>query len=156
MVGILLTVLARAVGWVDDMLLHSLRRDVPRSYSPEFHRKALDLLKAGRRVADLARDLQVGGQTIYVWRRQASQDAISAGRTANSSSQGRQAAASMRWRRTRRTYAASSSGIAPFGSGSSSASSTGGTSNHLWPRKHPVRTPGEGRAASSGQREACY
>jgi len=55
---------------VDDMPLRSLRRDVPRSYSPEFRRKVLDLLKAGRRVADLARDLQVSGQTIYVWRRQ--------------------------------------------------------------------------------------
>ncbi len=37
---------------------------------PEFRRKALDLLKAGRSVADLARDLQVSDQTIYNWRRQ--------------------------------------------------------------------------------------
>jgi transposase InsO family protein/transposase-like protein len=43
---------------------------VPRSYSPEFRRKVLDLIKAGRSVTDLVRDLQVSGQTIYNWRRQ--------------------------------------------------------------------------------------
>jgi transposase-like protein len=42
---------------------------VPRSYSPEFRRKALDV-KAGRSVVDLVRDLQIGYQTIYNWRRQ--------------------------------------------------------------------------------------
>ncbi|GAB2962829.1 hypothetical protein GCM10027280_59650 [Micromonospora polyrhachis] len=30
---------------------------MPRSYPPEFRRKVLDLLKAGRSVADLVRDL---------------------------------------------------------------------------------------------------
>jgi transposase-like protein len=48
---------------------------VPRSYPPEFRRKVLDLLKAGRKVADLVRDLQISDQTIYTWRRQAQVDA---------------------------------------------------------------------------------
>lgn len=43
---------------------------MPRSYPPEFRRKVLDLLKAGRTVTQLANDLQISGQTIYVWRRQ--------------------------------------------------------------------------------------
>ncbi|MDI5936698.1 MULTISPECIES: IS3 family transposase [unclassified Micromonospora] len=43
---------------------------MPRSYPPEFRRKVLDLLKAGRSVADLVRDLQISDQTIYTWRRQ--------------------------------------------------------------------------------------
>jgi transposase-like protein len=47
---------------------------VPRSYPPEFRRKVLDLLKAGRTVTQLANDLQISGQTIYVWRRQESID----------------------------------------------------------------------------------
>jgi len=41
-----------------------------RGYPPEFRRRVLDLLAAGRRVADLARDLGVTNQTIYAWRRQ--------------------------------------------------------------------------------------
>jgi transposase len=47
-----------------------------RGYPPEFRRRALDLLAAGRKVVDLARDLGVSGQTIYTWRRQ---DAIDRG-----------------------------------------------------------------------------
>lgn len=43
---------------------------MPRSYPPEFCHKVLDLLKAGRKVADLVRDLQISDQTIYTWRRQ--------------------------------------------------------------------------------------
>ncbi len=43
---------------------------MPRRYPPEFRRKVLDLLKAGRTVPDLARDLQISDQTIYNWRRQ--------------------------------------------------------------------------------------
>jgi hypothetical protein len=31
---------------------------MPRSYPPEFRRKVLDLLKAGRKVAQVAEDLQ--------------------------------------------------------------------------------------------------
>jgi transposase-like protein len=41
-----------------------------RGYPPEFRRRVLDLLTAGRKVADLARDLGVSDQTIYTWRRQ--------------------------------------------------------------------------------------
>lgn len=41
-----------------------------RGYPSEFRRRVLDLLAAGRRVSDLARDLRVSDQTIYLWRRQ--------------------------------------------------------------------------------------
>ena len=41
-----------------------------RGYPPEFRRRVLDLLAAGRRVTDLARNLGVSDQTIYTWRRQ--------------------------------------------------------------------------------------
>ncbi len=41
-----------------------------RGYPPEFRRRVLDLLAAGRRPIDLARDLGISSQTIYVWRRQ--------------------------------------------------------------------------------------
>jgi transposase-like protein len=41
-----------------------------RGYPPEFHRKVLDLLEAGRSVADVARDLEISDQSIYTWRRQ--------------------------------------------------------------------------------------
>lgn len=43
---------------------------MPRSYPPEFRRKVLDLLDAGRTVADVAADLGVTDQSIYNWRRQ--------------------------------------------------------------------------------------
>ena len=43
---------------------------MPRRYPPEFRRKVLDLLRAGRTVAELVRDLQISDQTIYNWRRQ--------------------------------------------------------------------------------------
>ena len=39
-------------------------------YPPEFRRKVLDLLVAGRSVADVAADLQISDQSIYSWRRQ--------------------------------------------------------------------------------------
>src|SRR2546427_1606278 len=41
-----------------------------RRYPPEFRRRVLDLIASGRKVADVARDLGVSGQTIYNWRRQ--------------------------------------------------------------------------------------
>lgn len=41
-----------------------------RGYSAEFRRKVLDLLAEGRKVVDVARDLDVPDQTIYNWRRQ--------------------------------------------------------------------------------------
>lgn len=41
-----------------------------RGYPPEFRRKVLDLLESGRKVADVAQDLEISDQTIYAWRRQ--------------------------------------------------------------------------------------
>jgi transposase-like protein len=41
-----------------------------KSYPPEFRRKVLDLLDAGRTVTEIATDLGVTGQTIYNWRNQ--------------------------------------------------------------------------------------
>jgi transposase len=41
-----------------------------RGYPPEFRRKVLDLVDAGRSVADVARDLGISEQSIYIWRRQ--------------------------------------------------------------------------------------
>ena len=41
-----------------------------RGYSAEFRRRVIDLLGTGRKVADVARDLGVGEQAIYGWRRQ--------------------------------------------------------------------------------------
>lgn len=43
---------------------------MPYRYPPEFRRKVLDLLAAGRSVASLPADLGVSDQTIYNWRRQ--------------------------------------------------------------------------------------
>jgi transposase-like protein len=45
---------------------------VPKKYPPEFRRKVLDLVAAGRRVAQVATDLDISEQTIYVWRLHAS------------------------------------------------------------------------------------
>lgn len=41
-----------------------------RGYPPEFRRKVLDLVEAGRPVADVARDLGISAESIYSWRRQ--------------------------------------------------------------------------------------
>jgi transposase-like protein len=43
---------------------------MPRRYPSEFRRKVLDLLNAGRKVAQIAADLGVTEQTIYTWRNQ--------------------------------------------------------------------------------------
>ena len=47
---------------------------MPYRYPPEFRRKVLDLLAAGRSVASLSADLGVSDQTIYNWRRQEAVD----------------------------------------------------------------------------------
>lgn len=39
-------------------------------YAPEFRRRVLELISAGRRVKDVATDLAISEQTIYTWRRQ--------------------------------------------------------------------------------------
>ncbi len=49
---------------------------MPRPCPPEFRRKVLDLLAAGRSVASLADDLGVSAQAIHYWRKQ---DAIDRG-----------------------------------------------------------------------------
>ena len=41
-----------------------------RGHPPEFRRKVLDLVAAGRPVVDAARDLGISAQAIYTWRRQ--------------------------------------------------------------------------------------
>ena len=43
---------------------------MPRRYPEEFRRKVLDLIAAGRPVAQVAADLGISDQTIYVWRKQ--------------------------------------------------------------------------------------
>ena len=42
-----------------------------RGYPPEFRRKVVELVAAGRSVADVARDLGISDQSIYTRRRQA-------------------------------------------------------------------------------------
>ena len=41
-----------------------------RGYPPKFRRKVLDLIEAGRSVAEVAQDLEISEQSIYTWRRQ--------------------------------------------------------------------------------------
>ena len=43
---------------------------MPKRYPAEFRRRALELVRAGRSVKDVARLLEVSDQTIYSWRRQ--------------------------------------------------------------------------------------
>ena len=43
---------------------------MPKRYPEEFRRKVLDLVAAGRPVAQIAADLEISDQTIYDWRRQ--------------------------------------------------------------------------------------
>jgi transposase-like protein len=46
-----------------------------RGYPPEFRRRVIDLIEGGRKVAEVAAELEVSKQTIYTWRRQARIDA---------------------------------------------------------------------------------
>ncbi len=41
-----------------------------RGYPPEFRRKVLDLVASGRKVSEVAFDLEINDQTIYSWLRQ--------------------------------------------------------------------------------------
>jgi transposase len=43
---------------------------VPRRYPAEFRREVLDLVEAGRPVAQVAHDLDISAQCIYTWRKQ--------------------------------------------------------------------------------------
>ena len=46
---------------------HSIGR---RGYPPEFRGKVLDLVEAGRRIAEVAQALGISAQSIYTWHRQ--------------------------------------------------------------------------------------
>lgn len=46
-----------------------------RGYAPEFRRRVVDLVEAGRKVSEVAAELEVSEQTIYTWRRQSRVDA---------------------------------------------------------------------------------
>jgi transposase-like protein len=48
---------------------------MPKRYPPEFRRRVLELLKAGRAVTEVAAELGVSSQSIYNWRRQERIDA---------------------------------------------------------------------------------
>ena len=55
-----------------------------RGYSPEFRRRVVGLVESGRKVAEVAAELEVSEQTIYTWRRQARIDAgLEAGATSS-------------------------------------------------------------------------
>ena len=43
---------------------------MPKSYPPEFRRKVLDLLAAGRSITEVAHDLGISGTCVYNWRKQ--------------------------------------------------------------------------------------
>ncbi len=45
-----------------------------KGYPAEFRRRVLKLLEAGRKVRDLAEELDISEQTIYAWRKQAQID----------------------------------------------------------------------------------
>ncbi len=46
-----------------------------RGYPPEFRRRVVDLVQGGRKVSEVATELEISEQTIYTWRRQARIDA---------------------------------------------------------------------------------
>ena len=41
-----------------------------RGYPAEFRRRVLDLIEGGRRVSEVAAELEISQQTIYTWRHQ--------------------------------------------------------------------------------------
>ena len=54
--------------WLICMPMAPSEVSMPKSYPPEFRRKVLDLLAAGRTVRQVAHDLQISDQAIYNWR----------------------------------------------------------------------------------------
>ncbi|GGJ40655.1 transposase [Streptomyces brasiliensis] len=53
------------------MMLQTFKEaSAPRSHPPEFRRKVLDLVEVVRPFSQIAHDLGISEQTIYVWRRQ--------------------------------------------------------------------------------------
>jgi transposase len=77
---------------------------VPKRYPEEFRRKVLDLVAAGRPVAQVTADLGISDQTIYVWRKQELIDTgqqlglSRAERTELSAAKKRIRSSKMRWR----------------------------------------------------------
>jgi putative transposase len=63
------------VGLLDFMLMIPRRGQHAQELPAGVRSKVLDLLKAGRTVAQIAHDLQISDQTIYTWRRQSLVDA---------------------------------------------------------------------------------
>ncbi len=47
----------------------------PRGYPAEFRQRVVDLVEAGRPVAQVAAELGISDQSVYTWRRQARIDA---------------------------------------------------------------------------------
>ncbi len=43
---------------------------MPKAYPPEFRRRALDLIQAGRSVVQVAADLGISQGCLYSWRKQ--------------------------------------------------------------------------------------
>ena len=67
---------------------------MPRRYAAEFRKRAVELVRSGRPVVEVARLLEVSEQTIYNWRRQ---DRIDRGELAGTStSEGAELAAARR------------------------------------------------------------
>jgi transposase len=66
-----------------------------RGYPPEFRRKVLDLVEAGRPIAEVAKALGISTQPVYTWRRQ---DRIDNGLTPGLSSPEREELAAARRR----------------------------------------------------------
>jgi transposase-like protein len=59
------------VALLDSVLPNQEERSMGRrGYPPEFRRKVLDLVEAGRPIAEVAQALGISGQSIYTWRRQ--------------------------------------------------------------------------------------
>ena len=59
--------------WIVGFLYHSSRKESGtgrRGDPPEFRRKVLDLVEAGRPIAEVAKALGISDQSIYTWRRQ--------------------------------------------------------------------------------------
>jgi transposase len=67
---------------------------MPRRYPAEFRTRAVELVRSGRPVVEVARLLEVSEQTLYVWRRQ---DRIDRGELAGiTTSEGAELAAARR------------------------------------------------------------
>ena len=55
---------------IDTALEPSRGGDMPKRCPPKCRHRVLELVKAGRKVSEVARELEVSSQAIYNWRRQ--------------------------------------------------------------------------------------